>query len=216
MNKLRLLSVPATALILVLAACSTTDSGSSSTPTSDAGSVSAEAGTGNPGTEPSGLEQPRPEEKGGAISVASLPIGISSEDQGNGQQCVTVNSLGSPSQPDAVTVSVTGVGIRPTRQATAGGACGGLPACASFTRPTRLPTCSVKVSGVDSQGGQFLSVAANLHCAQGQQQKCTAFKQAIESKPRAQELTPSDSPVSTSSGPTSSKKSTTSPPSSTS
>ncbi len=130
MNALHIAARCALAVVLavLVAGCSdsATDSSSTSadTPTTEVDFV--------PPTETTGPESPQPSQNGGpAISVASLPIGGNSGNDGEAQQCAEVNWLGTNPIPHDVSISVDAIGLDPTGVFTFGGdGCNpGTPAC---------------------------------------------------------------------------------------
>jgi hypothetical protein len=132
-----------------------------------------------PPVEPSGPEVPasRAPSKP-SISLASVPIGGQSQNDGEPQQCVEVSYLGNVDIPEGVEISVTGASFKPRVFETGGDACSGeAPLCldggvtytADSTGPCLIP---IRFVGTESVDNARLSVSGRVKCPVGQAEKC--------------------------------------------
>ncbi|QRP49088.1 hypothetical protein [Amycolatopsis sp. FDAARGOS 1241] len=176
--------------LVLLSACGTNGSGSPP-PTSGSGPsngvIITESGTGGPSTEPTGPEQPRPGEGGGAISIASLPIGTGTQ-TGGVHDCFTLQWL--TSVPEGARITITAIHITPRGIARVGGACGKHRACASSTLPSATELCSVELTWVGNAPEAAISLDG---VCTGPTQLCQQFKDSVPrdgSVPTALGLTP--------------------------
>ena len=127
-------------------------------------STTTESPMPTPSTEPTGPQTPRSADDGVAISIAQLPIGGGSDDSTAAEQCVTVSWLQAGDLPGNG-VKVTGIRLSPAGAFSAGGGCGGMDACSSFTFHANGDSCSVAVKARGTGGSARLTVGGKATCA---------------------------------------------------
>ena len=191
MNALHIAARCALAVVLavLVAGCSNsaTDSSSSSATSSPESSASQIDST--PPGETTGPESPQPTQNGGpAISVASLPIGGNSGNDGEAQQCAEVNWLGTNPIPHDVSISIDAIGLDPTGVFTFGGdGCDpGTPPCTtSWTWAAGTAAqCVVAVTQVVDPPQDVdvqLVMQGTVHCTD--QKLCEAAVKRVRGKP---------------------------------
>jgi hypothetical protein len=158
---------------------STTESSATagSSPLSGSSSTDAAATPGNsptqadstPAQEGTGAESPQPAKKGApTISVASLPIGGSTDGDGGAHQCADVNLSPPTPLPPGITASIDAIDLSPQGIFNlSGGQCGSTQRCTtSWTWKTDTPGgCTVAVTQVaDSSDRVTLIVASTVTC----------------------------------------------------
>ncbi|MGW4487224.1 hypothetical protein ACWEOE_25680 [Amycolatopsis sp. NPDC004368] len=148
------------ALLVLAGACGSPGAGSG-TDSAQPSATSDVTTTGEPRTEDTGTESPRPSDGGNSLQLAGLPIGGSNDERGK-DDCINVSLLNTP--PDGVRVLVAEVHAGPGDQVSAGGKCDGNPACPAYTFSSRDTACSVALTWLKPGSGATLTMSGSLQC----------------------------------------------------
>lgn len=155
MSRVARIGLVAVALTISITACGTKKTGNSAPETelSDTSS-SSPTDTSSPEVEGTGPEQPRPPDKGTAVSFPDLPAGQDDYDDSQVRQCLTVKWLGRTDIPAGVSVQVKAVRITPRGVFDINGtSCGGVRGCtASFAFTSADESCSVPLKATGTDG----------------------------------------------------------------
>jgi hypothetical protein len=172
----------AVVLVALGAGCakSTPSSGGSSTTGTDTGASignsatpddSAAPADSTPAQEGTGVESPQPSQNGGpTISVASLPVGGNTDEDG-ARQCGHVSLIVHNELPKGISISIDSIGLSPEGIFTLGGdLCSpdSTPCTTNWTwtRDTANKQCTVAVTQVaDSEEPVALVLGGTVHCS---------------------------------------------------
>ncbi|MEW2500678.1 hypothetical protein AB0878_09370 [Amycolatopsis sp. NPDC047767] len=167
-------------LLASAAACSGPGSGAgpaTEVSTGVASTASSVETTGsNPSTEGTGPEPPRSSEREGSVALAGLPVG-GGNDASGAQDCIRVSLLDS-NVPEGARIAVGEVAAGPGDLVTGGGACGGPPACSSYTFTAQDNSCSVALSWHRPGDGATLTMKGSYACG-GDPSACAEFGKTL-------------------------------------
>ncbi|MEV4596769.1 hypothetical protein AB0K15_05145 [Amycolatopsis sp. NPDC049253] len=153
-------------LLAGVAACSGSDSGSGPATEVSTGVASTASSVETTGSSPSmegtGPETPRSSEHEGSVALAGLPVG-GGNDASGAQDCIRVSLLDS-NVPEGARIAVGEVAAGPGDLVTGGGACGGAPACSSYTFTAQDNSCSVALSWHRPGDGATLAMKGSYAC----------------------------------------------------